>query len=189
MAAIARRGVHGGIFSQWQAGHHDEPDKKPPRERPFWRLVWRIAVTVILGAIGAAAGFYTESLLNDAPRLPEQIRDAPGVVRIVIIAVIIAVIVIVIALVILSYFWGKKPVEDEEETIGPRLDELATTGQEIKRDAEETNQRLIVLAGILTHEAPAIPATVRASSLPRPANLTGRDQTLGDLMAARRAGR
>ena len=89
--------------------------KKPPRGRPFWRLVWRIAVTVILGGIGAAAGFYTESLLHDAPRLPEQLRDAPGVVRIV----IIAVIVVVIALVILSYFWGKKPAEDEGESDWP----------------------------------------------------------------------
>ena len=70
----------------------------------FWRLVWRIAVTAILGAIGAAAGFYTEALLKDLPRLPEQIRDAPDVVRIV----VIALVAIVIALVIRQLFLGQE---------------------------------------------------------------------------------
>ncbi len=159
--------------------------KRSSRWRPFWRLVWRIAVTAILGAIGAAAGFYTESLLKDLPRLPEQIRDAPDVVRIV----VIALVAIVIALVIASYFWGKKVEDDEEETIAPRLDELATADQEIKKDTEEANVRLIRIEGILTREAPAIPATVLASSLPRPVRLIGRDDQIRDLMASLKAGK
>ena len=76
-----------------------------------------------------------------------------------------------------------------------RLDELATTGQDIKQDTGKileqgavTRQQLTAIAERLNAEAPAIPATVRASSLPRPANLIGRDKTLSDLMAALRAG-
>src|SRR5690242_3933224 len=115
------------------------PGDKPPRWRPFWRLVWRIAVTAILGAIGAAAGFYTEALLKDLPELPKQMRDAPGVVRIV----VIAVVAIVILLVIASYFWGKKADEDEEDTISPKLDTLTRSDEAIKKNTEEANVRLI----------------------------------------------
>jgi tetratricopeptide (TPR) repeat protein len=159
--------------------------KKPPPGRTFWRLVWRVAATAILGAIGAAAGFYTESLLKDLPKLPEQIRDAPGVVRIV----VIVVIAILIALVIASYFWGKTPDEDAGGALGPQLDDIAQTGQDIRDDTTAIKQQVTDIAALLTAEAPAIPATVRASSLPRPATLIGRDKALADLMASLRAGK